>query len=122
MSDTIFLENVILSMRIGCTEKERSHFQPVRVDVWMNFDAQIAGRSDKLKDTLDYVKAYDLLDELAQSQSFILLERFCELSAHALFTLGVQSVRIRASKERCPIPGFQGRVGVEIVRNKDGFD
>lgn len=119
MGDGIFMENVIVSMHIGCSEKERSEPQPVRVNVWMDYDCRAAGASDKLKDALDYVKAYRLLQEIVQSNSFVLLERFCELYAKALLQLGAQSVRVRASKERCPIPGLQGRVGVEIARARD---
>lgn len=119
MSDRIFLENVVVSMRIGCAEKERTQPQLVRVDVWLDFDCRAAGASDKLKDALDYVKAYRLLEEIAQNNSFALMERFCEVYAQSLLLLGALSVRIRASKERCPIPGLQGRIGVEIVRTRE---
>ncbi|MGC9326339.1 MAG: dihydroneopterin aldolase [Candidatus Hinthialibacter sp.] len=119
MNDVIFLEDVILSMRIGCNSQERSRRQPVRLNVYLRFDCRSAGRSDKLKDTLNYVKAYRVLEELSISQEFALLERFCELAAAALLDLGAGSVRIQASKVHCPIPGLQGRVGVEIERSRD---
>ena len=122
VSDVIFLEGIIVSVRIGCSERERSRPQPVRIDVWMHSDLKAAGGSDKLKDTLDYVKAYRILEGMANERSFVLLERFCHLCAREILKLGADSVRIRASKERCPIPGMQGRVGVEIERAKDDFD
>ncbi|MBN2326266.1 MAG: dihydroneopterin aldolase [Candidatus Omnitrophica bacterium] len=119
MSDVVFLEDVILSIRIGCSSQERSERQPVRLNVYMRYDCRSAGLSDKLKDALNYVKAYRILEELSNSREFVLLERFCEVAAAALLELGAESVRIQASKVRCPIPGLQGRVGVEIERSKD---
>lgn len=118
----IFMENIVVSVRIGCNENERLEPQPIQVDVRMEFDIRAAGKSDSLKDTLDYVKAYRLLKEVARSQEFFLLERFSELCAEALLRLGARSVWIRVSKERCPIPGMQGRIGVEIERRKDNPD
>lgn len=119
MGDGIFFEDVIISMRIGCSENERNQPQPVRVNVWMDYDCRTAGTSDHLKDALDYVKAYRILEEIVQTNSFVLLERFCELFAVALIQLGAQAVRVRASKEHCPISGLQGRIGVEIARSRD---
>lgn len=119
MGDGIFFEDVIVSMQIGCSEKERSQPQPVRVTVWMDYDCRAAGKSDQLKDALDYVKAYRILQDIVRTNSFVLLERFCELYAAALIQLGALSVRVRASKENGPIPGLQGRIGVEIARNRD---
>lgn len=119
VSDQVYLEQVIVPMRVGCSEQERNTPQLVRFDVSMVFDCRAAGASDKLLDTLDYVKAYRLMEEIAQSQVFLLLERFCELYAQALLDLGAEAVRIRASKEQCPIPGLNGRVGVEIERSRN---
>ncbi len=119
MSDLIFIEDLIVPVHIGCSKKERKLAQSVRLNIYMEFDSKKAGASDKLSDALDYVKAYHLIQEIVADNSYVLLERFCTVCADALLEMGAQSVRIRASKERCPIPGLHGRVGVEIIRKKD---
>lgn len=119
MSDLIFIEDLIVPVHIGCSKKERKIAQSVRLNIYMEFDSRAAGASDKLSDALDYVKAYHLIQGIVDNNAYVLLERLCAVCADALLELGAQSVKISASKERCPIPGFQGRVGVEIIRKKD---
>ena len=119
MSDTIYLETVLVSMRIGCDREERSCPQPVRFDIEIDYDAHAAGQSDKLADALDYVAAYRSVEEIAQSRVFKLLECVSDKIAVRLLDLGALKVRVKASKERTPIPGFAGHVSVEIRRSRD---
>lgn len=114
--DTIFLRDMVLSARIGCREKEQEIRQPIRMDIEMKFDTRKSGQSDRLSDTIDYVRAFQLIENRVNNQSYRLLEHLCECISNDLLQLGVASVRIRASKDRCPIAGFQGNVGVDITR------
>ena len=118
MSDRIYLEDVVIMVRIGTGKRERGLPQPVRFTIALDCDLRAAGRSDQLADTLNYVKAYETLVRVAQSRPFALLESLCERVAEELLNLKAEAVLVKASKERNPIPGMQGRVTVEIHRNR----
>ncbi|HOL94644.1 MAG TPA: dihydroneopterin aldolase, partial [bacterium] len=78
MSDRIYLEDVVVTVRVGAGKRERGQPQPIRFSIVMDCDLQAAGRSDQLTDTLNYVKAYETLVRVAQSRPFALLEALCE--------------------------------------------
>ncbi|HOJ59259.1 MAG TPA: dihydroneopterin aldolase [bacterium] len=118
MSDRIYLEDVVVTVRVGAGKRERGQPQPIRFSIVMDCDLQAAGRSDQLTDTLNYVKAYETLVRVAQSRPFALLEALCERVAEELLALKAEAVLVKASKERNPIPGMQGRVAVEIQRRR----
>ncbi len=119
VSDIIYLENTIVSFHIGCTEKERRSVQPVRLDVEMEYDTSQAGTLDDLSETLNYVTAFREIESIAASRRFKLLESISEAIADALLDLGAQTVRVKASKACCPIPGFQGRAAIGIERRRE---
>lgn len=122
VSDRIYLEDVVVMARVGAGKRERGEPQPIRLTMVMDIDARAAGQSDSLSETLNYVKAYETVVRVAQSRSFALLEALCERIAEELLALKAEAVRVKAYKERNPIPGMQGRVAVEIVRNRERME
>lgn len=118
VSDFIILENAIVPFHIGCTKEERQGTQPVRLDVEMEYDTQAAGASDDLGATLNYETAFHRIETIAGARHYKLLETVCEEIAAAMLDLGALVVRVKASKERCPIPGFQGRASIQIERHR----
>lgn len=122
VSDRIYLDEVVVMARVGAGKRERGLPQPIRLTIVMDFDTRAAGRSDNLADTLNYVMAYETVLRVVQARPFALLEALCEQIAEELLALKAEAVRVKASKERNPIPGMQGRVAVEIERHRERME
>jgi (5-formylfuran-3-yl)methyl phosphate synthase len=111
-TDTIFVREFILPVRIGAYAHERDHPQRVRFDV----DAQIL-RAEHVPEDMRDVVSYDLITDsirMVTAQEHIsLIETLAERVAALILThRRVSSVTIRAEK----LEAGPGSVGVKIVR------
>ena len=116
MPDRIFVENLRLSCRIGLTEEERAHAQDVLVDVSLFLGLARPGKSDDLKDSLDYREVTRRIGEFAMGREFNLLESFAEgVAAVSLDAFPVERVTVRARKAK-----YSGEpsIGVELERSR----
>ncbi len=116
MSDYVNLEDLIVAVHVGTNAKEREIAQPIQFQIKIKVDTEKAADSDSIEDTLNYVDAYHRVMNIAQDGEYALLERLCSKIADSLLQLGGKGVWIKATKVRCPIPGMQGRVSVEMKR------
>ncbi len=115
MSDRIVLANMRFEGVHGYLEWERRERQPFEVDIELHADLRPAGASDDLGDTIDYGLAYDLVREVVETRSFILLERVAQVIAEGLL------VQLRGRRGRRP--GAQaGRPARRPARSRDGRD
>jgi FolB domain-containing protein len=113
-TDTIFVREFILPVRIGAYAHERGHPQRVRFDV----DAQIL-RAEHVPEDMRDVVSYDLITDsirMVTAQEHIsLIETLAERVAALILThRRVKSVTIRAEK----LEAGPGSVGVKIVRHQ----
>jgi (5-formylfuran-3-yl)methyl phosphate synthase len=113
-TDTIFVREFILPVRIGAYAHERGHPQRVRFDV----DAQIL-RAEHVPEDMRDVVSYDLITDsirMVTAQEHIsLIETLAErVAALILIHRRVSSVTIRAEK----LEAGPGSVGVKIVRHQ----
>ena len=98
MNTTILIEGLILSCRIGVPRAERSSRQAIHVDLACDLGAMPILRDD-LKQTLNYALLHKQLLELAEKQSFVLLETLAEVIARiCLADKRVQTVTISLRK------------------------
>lgn len=100
----------------GDLAAERELGSRIYVDVEIGLDLSVAGESDRLEDTLDYVRCFELVREVVERAQHRLLEAVAERVAEAL--LGepqAQRVRVRVAKVP-PIPGGISRVAVVVER------
>jgi FolB domain-containing protein len=117
--DTIFLEGIELSVRVGITEEERSIPQPCSLDIKLKVDLKEAGRSGELSKTIDYAALYAELERLCASRSFVLLEEIAIQAADlALRHPLAAQVRVRIRKLQ-PFTRKIKAVGVEIRKAKE---
>ncbi len=115
-SDTILLEGIELSARLGVSAPERAMRRPVRFDLEIWCDLQAAGRSDALTDTIDYQAIYDAVADVVAKQEFCLVEALAETLAEVLcahFTIDGVAITVRKAK---PVAGVLETAGVRIER------
>lgn len=73
-NDWIHIYGLRLKCRIGVTPRERRNMQAVIADIAIKCDLRRAGKSDCLKDTIDYSVVAEKISALASEESFCLLE------------------------------------------------
>lgn len=113
--DKIFIRELALRCIIGIYPEERREKQDVVINVEMHSDLRKAGRSDDLKDTVDYKAIKKAILALVEKSSFQLIESLAERIADiALGDDKVQQVVVSIDK-----PGalrFAKASAVEITR------
>ena len=102
--------------RHGVFPAERELGARFTVDVVLEGDLRGAGRSDRLEETIDYARAYDLVRQVVEGEPRHLLEAVAERVAERLLELPrVERATVRIHKKP-PLPGEFRAVSVEIVR------
>ena len=115
-ADRLVLEGMEFFGHHGDLAAERELGSRIYVDVEIGLDLSIAGESDRLEDTLDYVRCFELVREVVEGAQHRLLEAVAErLVAALLREPQAQTVRVRVAKQP-PIPGGISRVAVVVER------
>lgn len=103
----------------GFFDAEQSLGQWFEVDLRLRLDLARCGSSDELAHSLNYAEVVALVKSLIETSRFRTIERLTTVISEALLTLPpVEHVAIRLAKVAAPIPGFDGRVAVEMVRSR----
>ena len=112
MTDSIFIHNASFESRIGITPAERSTPQKVLIDVDLAIDLSAPGRSDSIKDTLDYRGVWQLLDDCVMGKEFHLVEALATSIGDVLLahSPSIESVTVGVTK-----PAALAAKGVESV-------
>ena len=77
-SDWIYLQGLRLKCHIGVSPRERQTRQTIIADIALKCDLRRAGKSDCLKDTIDYAGIVKAVAGMARKKSFCLLESLAE--------------------------------------------
>ena len=113
--DKIFIRDLALRCIIGIFPEERREKQDIVINVEIHADLRTAGRSDDLKDTVDYKAIKKAILKLVEGSSFQLIESLAERIADiALENDKVKKVIVTIDK-----PGalrFARASAVEITR------
>lgn len=116
--DVILLEGIEVPAAIGVTPAERRMRRPVRLDLEVGYDLAPAGRSDDLRQTIDYGEIFEVVEKVAGSREHELVEALGERIAEALFErFPIDFVRLSVRKSR-PIAGVLEWAGVRITRTR----
>ena len=103
---------------VGYLPEERVLGQWFEVDLTLWVDLSMAGKSDRLEDTLDYREAISIVENLIKTAKFSLVETLIEAIADKLLSLEkVTRVRVKLSKPAAPIPDFDGKITLDITRS-----
>ena len=119
MSDRIFIEGIKFHGYHGLTRMEREVGVRLSVDVSLELDLFPSGRSDSVRDTLDYRKVHKRVVELGRGSSHRLLESYAVALLDALLEeFAVDKVTVRVRKETPVLDGIVDSVGVELSRGR----
>ena len=88
----------------------------IDVIIWTNL--LIAGKSDDIKDTVDYRHIINIVKDLMKNTKFALIERLIEAIAQEILKLDkIEKVQVRLCKSNPPIPDFSGKITLDITRS-----
>ena len=117
-NDWIYLHGLRLKCHIGVTARERRGCQTIIADIAMKCDLRRAGKSDCLKDTIDYAGIVKAAAAMAEKKSFCLLESLAEnIAIICLANQKTVEVIVKVGKR-----GFLSNIssaGVEIHRTRN---
>ena len=119
--DRIIMEGMQFYGFHGVNVEERSLGQSYVVDLAVEIDLGVPGRSDRLEDTLSYTHLYRSVQKVLEGESKNLLEATAEaVAGRILEEFPVDAVQVRVKKPRPPIKGsFVENAVVEIYRVRD---
>ncbi len=110
------MEGMAFFGRHGVFPAERELGARFTVDVVLEGDLRAPGSSDRLEETIDYARAYNLVREVVEGEPCHLLEAVAQRIADRLLELPrVERATIRVHKKP-PLPGEFRSVAVEISR------
>ena len=100
MSDKIILTEMEFIGHHGCSEEERKLEQKFRVDVEVEVDLSKAGNSDKLDDTINYVKIYEHAKYIVSEMEYNLLETIAQSIADNIMVdfNNIKTVTVKVQK------------------------
>ena len=118
--DTIYLTDIETTCLLGIYEHEKISKQKIVIDLALELDLKEAGLSDNFEHTVCYGEVSKLVQELANSKGFELIEHLCELSCKTLLERfeRLQGVEIRIYKPEIKEEGFSGNASVKITRKR----
>ena len=116
MSDTIFVNGLVLHAYHGVMPHEGKVGQPFVLDLILDIDLAEASRTDKLKHTVSYELLVKTASEAFCARRYRLVEAAAVADAVLdRYTL-VRSIRITVRKPHAPIAATFDDVGVIITR------
>lgn len=120
MSDRIELRGLRALGIHGVLEEERARAQPFEIDLDVELDLDVAGRSDRLSDTADYGAVAVAAVRVVETQRCALLEALAERIAEAVLDVEprVDAVTVAVRKLRPPVSIEMGTAGVRITRTR----
>lgn len=116
--DKVFIEDLLVRGIIGVSERERSQFQDIVVNITLLTDISEGGKTDNIEKCVNYRTVAKAAIAHIESVSRYTVEALAtDLARICLDMPGVQEVTVRVEK-----PGavrFSKTVGVEIHRVKE---
>ena len=118
--DTVFMDGLTFYGYHGVFPEETRLGQRFVVSLRLRCDTTRASRSDDLRDTVDYGKVYNIVEEIVQGEPCRLVETVAERIAQRVLGAhpAVRSVVVRLEKPQAPIRGVFAAVGVEVERRQ----
>jgi dihydroneopterin aldolase len=116
LSDRIEIRGLRLLGSHGALPGEQDRAQLFEIDLDVEVDAAIPGKSDDLADALDYGAVVEAASRVVVDSHFQLLEALAEALAASLLSLGAGAVTVGVRKLRPPIAADLASVGIRLRR------
>jgi dihydroneopterin aldolase len=122
MSDTIFIQGLLVHAHHGVMAHEEKVGQRFTIDLELAIDLAPAGASDKLADTASYSAIVETATQAFTRQSHRLVEAAAASVADAVLDAfpKITSARVTVHKPHAPIAAIFNDVGVSILRKRQG--
>lgn len=119
MKDRIHLFEIRLSCRVGVPAEERAHPQEIVLDLSIGKSLRVAALSGNVADTIDYAAVLTVLERVAASREWVLIETLAEaICAAVLAEFPADSVRILLRKPAALRERGVGAAAVEMERRR----
>jgi len=120
MSDTIFVNGLVLHAYHGVMPHEAKVGQPFVLDLMLEIDLREASRSDMLKHTVSYEQLVKTASEAFNARRYRLVEAAGGAVCDAVLARypAVESIRVTVRKPHAPIAATFDDVGVVITRTR----
>lgn len=97
--DTITIEDLEVSFRVGVPDEERSNPQRLLITVIMEHDFSIAARTDDISATIDYFAVTQRILKLGEGREWRLIETLAvEIAKLAVDDFGARSADVTVKK------------------------
>jgi dihydroneopterin aldolase len=117
--DVIRLSGMVFYGYHGVTAAEKETGRRFEVDCELEADIAPPGRTDLLKDTVDYEAVYKKIKEIVEGRTFSLVESLAvHLADEILKEFPVFRVTLRVRKRTPPIPGNIDHIEIEVSRQQ----
>ena len=117
--DTLRISAIRAWGHTGYFDAEQELGQWFEVDLEITLDLSRTGDDDELAHTLNYAAVIERVKALVQASRDRTIERLNSRLCDAVLAFPqVRQVRSSLTKVAAPIPGFDGRVGVEMTRRR----
>jgi 7,8-dihydroneopterin aldolase/epimerase/oxygenase len=122
MSDTIFIQGLLVHAHHGVMAHEEKVGQRFTIDLELAIDLAPAGSSDKLADTASYSAIVDTVTQAFTAHGHRLVEAAAASVATAVLASfpKITTVRVTVHKPHAPIAAIFNDVGVSILRTRQG--
>jgi len=119
INDTISLKNMTFFGYHGQKKNERELGQQYQADLELILDTSKAAENDDLTHTVDYQKAFEIVNEIITEESFRLIETIADrISKRILDSFNICAVTVRLRKIKPPMNGILDYVEICINREK----
>ena len=120
MNDNLSIEGLKVDTIIGVYQWEREVKQSVIIDLVLEIKSTRSGFEDSIEFAVDYVAVSDMVSNLVQSSSFLLIESLAEaIAGRLLKEFAIRSIRLKLSKPSAIQNA--ANVGITIERSRDNL-
>ena len=122
MSDSVFINGLVLHAYHGVMPHEGKVGQPFILDLVLDIDLADAVKSDKLADTVSYNAVVGVVGRTFTGKRYRLVEAAAGAVADAVLENfpRIQSLRITVRKPHAPVAAVFTDLGVTLVRARHG--
>ncbi|WP_026693197.1 dihydroneopterin aldolase [Peribacillus kribbensis] len=119
--DKIYVNGMEFYGYHGVFPEENRLGQRFKVDLVVETDLSIAGKSDHLEDSISYADLFAISRDVVEGQPFKLIEAVAEKITEEILDRysQVTSCTVKVIKPDPPIPGHYNFVAIEIQRGRD---
>lgn len=119
-SDVIRLHNAVFYAYHGVLSDEQTLGGKFEVDVDLHCDLRRGARTDNLRQTVNYERVYESINQLVLGKKYYLIEALAETIADGLLRdfKKINKVVVRVRKPSAPVKGVIDFVEVEIARER----